>query len=491
VTTTPNDPSSAMEATATRLGRSLAHEIATHPGQSAIHALPVPGDAFAARVALADAADQTLDVQYYIWHGDETGLLLYEALWRAAERGVRVRLLLDDNSTAGLDGIIAALDAHPNLEVRLYNPVFHRQFRLLDYLTDFRRMNRRMHNKSLTADRLATIVGGRNVGNEYFGTGGGTVFADLDVIASGQAAIDVTGAFERHWTSASAYPVAKLMKPASPGAVETLAARFREVRSSPAARAYVEQIRRSSTLQELLDRRLPLEWTTALLVCDDPAKTLDRTGRKDVLLLTALLEAIGRPASSFDLVSPYFVPGAKGTDTLAALAGRGVSVRVLTNSLSATDVSAVHAGYARRRGALLDGGVRLFELERSAIEVEPTGIRMLAGGSSASLHAKTFAVDGRRIFVGSFNFDERSALLNTEMGLLIDSPGLARQLASRFDAGFPGVAYEVRRDGKGRLEWIERSPDAGERSLTPEPRTSATKRALVRLLSALPIEWLL
>jgi putative cardiolipin synthase len=492
MTNPPSDPSSPTEAAATRLGRALAQKAAAHPGLSGIHALPVPGDAFGARVALADAADRTLDAQYYIWHGDETGLLLFEALWRAAQRGVKVRLLLDDNPTVGLDEIIASLDSHPNLEVRLYNPLFHRKFRPLNYVTDSRRLNRRMHNKSLTADRLATIVGGRNVGNEYFGTGGGTVFADMDVIAGGQAATDVTVAFERHWTSASAYPVASLLKAAPPGAAGALESRFREVRSSAGARAYIEQVERSSTVREIIEGRLPLEWTTARLVCDDAAKTLDRAGRKDLLLLTALLEAVGHPASSFDLVSPYFVPGTKGTDTLATLAGRGVAVRVLTNSLSATDVSAVHAGYAKRRRDLLGAGIRLFELERTAIEVERPGSRMLSGGSAASLHAKTFAVDRRRVFVGSFNFDERSAFLNTEMGLLIDSPTLAGQLASKFDAGFHGVAYEVRRrEGAGGLEWIERPPTGGERRLTTEPRTSATKRALVRVLSFLPIEWLL
>lgn len=201
---------------------------------------------------------------------------------------------------------------------------------------------------------------------------------------------------------------------------------------------------------------------------------------------------MGRPASSFDLVSPYSVPGAKGTEALTALAGRGVAIRILTNWLSATGVNAVHTGYAKRRGALLARGVRLFELGRSAIRTERPGTRMLSGGSSASLHAKTFAVDRTCVFVGSFNFDERSAFLNTEMGLLIDSPSLARQLASKLDAGFPGAAYEVRlRDGAGGLEWIERPPTGGERRLTTEPRTSVAKRALVRFLSVLPIEWML
>ena len=178
--------SRALDDTAsTRLGRSAANDVAAHPGKSGIHALPTPADAFAARVLLASAADKSLDIQYYIWNGDQTGYLLYDAVWRAAQRGVRVRILLDDANTDGLDETIAALDGHPNIEVRLYNPLRMRSARLLNFATDFTRVNRRMHNKSFTADNQATIVGGRNIGNEYFAAGEGVAFADLDVLASG------------------------------------------------------------------------------------------------------------------------------------------------------------------------------------------------------------------------------------------------------------------------------------------------------------------
>ena len=475
---------------ATRLALAIAPHAAAHPGKTGIYALPDPRDAFAARAALAAAADRTLDVQYYIWHGDETGTLLLEALWRAAERGVRVRLLLDDSGTAGLDATLAAIDAHPNIEVRLYNPMFHRWFPPINYLTDFRRVNRRMHNKSFTADGQAAIVGGRNVGNEYFGAGSGTVFADLDVVATGAVVRDVSAAFDRFWNSPSAYPAARLVKPAPPDAARSLEARFQQMRAAPASEAYLAAVRDSATVRDLLAGKLPLEWTRALLLCDDPAKTLDTTGRKDVLLLTAMLQAVGHPETSFDLISPYLVPGESGTAALTALAGRGVKVRILTNSLAATDVSVVHAGYAKRRGDLLDGGVRLFELERAALQARTAQLPWLSGGSHASLHAKTFALDGSRIFVGSFNFDERSALLNTEMGLLIDSPALAGRLSAVFDRGFPGTAYEVRRAPEGGLEWLDRSP-SGERRLTTEPGTGFLKRAWVRFLSILPIEWML
>jgi putative cardiolipin synthase len=475
----------------TRLGRAIAPEAAAHRGQSGFHALSDPRGAFAARALLAAAADKSLDVQYYIWHGDQTGYLLFESLWQAANRGVRVRLLLDDNNTSGLDETIAALDAHPNIEVRLYNPLVHRGFRPINYLTDFSRVNRRMHNKSFTADNQATIVGGRNIGNEYFGAGTGVLFADLDVLAVGPIVPEVSKAFDLYWNSPSAYPAARFTGPAGPDAATALQARFDEVRADARAQTYVAALRETGMVRELVAGRLALEWANARLVNDDPAKTLDTEGRTDVLLLTELLDDISPAQRSIDLISPYFVPGDAGTAALAGAAARGVRVRVLTNSLAATDVSAVHAGYAKRRRDLLRAHVQLFELKPSAVAGESGEKRQFLGSSSASLHAKTFALDGQRLFVGSFNFDPRSARLNTEMGLLIDNPALAARLSAAFDDKLPHAAYEVRlADDGDDLEWIERTPD-GEQRYTREPETGFWRRTAVGLLSILPIEWLL
>jgi putative cardiolipin synthase len=483
--------SSALTDTAsTRLGRAIASKAAAHPGKTGIHSLADPRDAFAARALLATAADKSLDVQYYIWHDDQTGYLLFESLWQAAERGVRVRLLLDDNNTSGLDETIATLDAHPNIEVRLYNPLTHRRFRPLNYFTDFTRVNRRMHNKSFTTDNQATIVGGRNIGNEYFGAGSGVVFADLDVLAVGPAVRDVSNAFDLFWNSRSAYPAARLVVPAGADAKASLKSRFDAVHTDPESLAYIEAVRKTPLVTRLLNGKLPLEWATSQLVHDDPAKTLDTTKRTDDLLLSGLLKAVSRPERSFDLVSPYFVLGEEGTAAIVELAGRGVKVRILTNSLAATDVIAVHAGYAKRRHALLRAGVRLYELKPSAVgpaEHKKLGI----GSSSASLHAKTFALDGTRLFVGSFNFDERSAFLNTEMGLLIDSPVLAQELVGVFGTDIPNAAYEVRLTADGDLEWIEQTESGGEKRYTADPGTGWFKRATVGFLSILPIEWLL
>jgi len=479
------------DTSATSLGRAASPRVAGNPGRSGFYALTSPSDAFAARVLLASAAERSLDLQYYIWHGDQTGYLLFEGVWRAAHRGVRVRILLDDANTAGQDETIAALDAHPNIEVRLYNPLMQRDVRMLNFVTDFARANRRMHNKSFTADNQVAIVGGRNIGNEYFGAGEGAEFTDLDVLAIGPAVREVSSEFDLYWNSPSAYPAAAIVGKADADAASKLEARFAATRADPETATYLDVLRNTALLHELVEGRLPFDWAQARLVRDDPAKTLDATERTDVLLLSALLPALGRPATSFDLVSPYFVPGDDGTAALEQLAGRGVKVRVLTNSLAATDVAPVHAGYAKRRCDLLRAGVALYELKPSAGKRGAKDAKQLGSSSSVQLHAKTFAVDRSRIFVGSFNFDQRSAFLNTEMGLVIESPALAGRLSRAFDTNIPADAYTLRVAADGRCpEWIERTAD-GERVYDVDPGTGAAKRAWIQFLTILPIEWLL
>jgi putative cardiolipin synthase len=473
----------------TRLGRAVAPRVAANPGKTGIHPLTLPADAFAARTLLADAAERSVDAQYYLWHGDQAGYLLFEALHRAAERGVRVRLLLDDQNTQGLDETLAELDAHPHIEVRIYNPFIHRRARLANYLTDFARANRRMHNKAFIADNQVAVVGGRNIANEYMGAGNDVVFADLDVIAVGSAVGDIEKEFDTYWNSASAYPAAQVL---STQAIDPndLLQKFARARSDPESTIYIEHVRNTPLLSEIVAGRLALEWTDAVLVHDDPSKTVDTTDRRDGLLLPTLLDAMGKPVKSFDLISPYFVPGDKGTEALVALAKSAVRVRVLTNSLAATDVMAVHAGYAKRRRELVQAGIMLYELKASAGEDDPEHKARFGSSASSSLHAKTFAVDEDRVFVGSFNFDPRSAYVNTEMGLVIRSPLLAQQLAAAFDTTIPKIAYEVRLTSEGALEWIDRAP-GGVRRFDVDPGTSLGKRLLVEFLSALPIDSLL
>lgn len=475
----------------TRIGKSVQDETASRPELSGIYALANPRDAFAARAVLARAADRSLDVQYYIWHADTTGYLMFEELWNAAERGVRVRLLLDDNGIAGLDPTVAALDGHNNIEVRLFNPFTNRGFKAIGYVTEFGRLNRRMHNKSLTADTQATIVGGRNIGDEYFGAGENIAFADLDVLAVGAVTREVATAFDEYWNSDSAYPAASIVEKTAPDAAATLTAKFAEVQASAAARKYIEAIRATHALKELLARELPLEWARARLVCDPVTKTLGKA-KDEELLFSRLGQAIGKPEKHIDLVSPYFVPGEEGTELLSGYARKGIALRVVTNSLAATDVAAVHAGYAKRREPLLRSGARIYELKPNAGKEERAKERSgMVGSSSASLHAKTFSIDRNRIFVGSFNFDPRSVRLNTEMGLVIDSPKLAEDLSSGLDRELANVAYEVKLEEDGRgLEWVEKIGD-GEVRYTKEPKTTFMKRFNVGFMEWLPIEWLL
>jgi len=438
---------------------------------------------------LAQAAERSLDVQYYIWRRDMTGTLLFESLHAAADRGVRVRLLLDDNNTSGLDTILAALDSHPNIEVRLFNPFFIRKPRALGYLTDFARLNRRMHNKSFTADNQATVVGGRNVGDEYFGATHDVLFADLDVIAVGPVVKEVSNAFDRYWASGSSYPAQQVLPPVRPGRIVEVSAAAQRIAQSPEAAAYTSALRESSFVHDLLGGTLELDWVTAHMVSDDPAKGLG-LAVPEALLIHDLKRALGDPVTDFQLVSPYFVPTAAGVAWFRALAERGVEVKVLTNALEATDVAFVHAGYAKRRKPLLKAGIRLYELRRAMTDSGPTKLAGSMGSSGSSLHAKTSSIDRSRVFIGSFNFDPRSARLNTEMGFLLESPALAEQMDALFQSRIPMDAYEVRLSEEGRLGWVERR---GAESLgyDTEPGTSLWKRAWVWFLSALPIEWLL
>jgi len=476
----------------TRLGRAIAPLLNAHHGHSGIYTLPDPHEAFAARVLLAQTAERTLDAQYYIWRQDLTGTLLFETLHAAADRGVRVRLLLDDNRTSGLDSTLAALDAHVNIEVRLFNAFAVRRPRVLGFITDFSRANRRMHNKSFTVDNQATIIGGRNIGDEYFDASGGFVFVDLDVLAVGAVVHDVSNEFDRYWASGSSYPVDRLLPPADPALLANLAAAASRIERDPAATTYMEALSRVPIVRDLLEGRLPLEWTTAHLVSDPPAKGL---GLADpaALLVPKLQAIIGDPTSEMELVSAYFVPAAAGTEAFVALAARGVNVSVLTNALEATDLALVHAGYAKRRKSLLEAGITLYELRR--LSPVTRGNRRArrgrsAGSSASALHAKTFAVDRGHVFIGSFNFDPRSAKLNTEMGLVIDSPALAQTIAEAFVTTIPANAYEVRLSDTGKLYWIERQDGMRVRHDT-EPGTSFWQRAGVWFLSLLPIDWLL
>ncbi len=475
----------------TSLGRAIAPQVHGHPAISGVYPLANAHHAFAARMQLIKTAERSLDLQYYIWNGDRTGTLMFEAVHQAARRGVRVRLLLDDNPTAGLDPTLAALGAHPNIEVRLFNPFVYRNWRLVDWAIDFSRLNRRMHNKSFTADNQATIIGGRNIGDEYFdaAAAGALTFSDLDVLAVGPVVNKVSRDFDRYWASESSYPVELMMPPAEPGALEGLSARAAAIFQHPGAQGWLENVAETPIVERLMSANLDLEWAPTRMVSDSPAKGLGQAGA-DGMLTRQLIDFMGPPNTELDLVSAYFVPGSNGTRTFRELTERGVRVRILANSLEATDVPPVHSGYIKRRKALLKAGVELYEMRLVPAAVDEDRNAGIFGSSATSLHAKTFAIDREQIFIGSFNFDPRSARLNTELGFVIESANLSQRLGLIFDDGVPTLAYQVHLDEDKHLYWTI-FQDGELVRFDTEPGTSVWQRTAVKVMSWLPIDWLL
>ena len=485
--------SHALDDTAsTALGRSTGELLKAHPGQSGFRPLPNGVDALVVRMILAELAERSLDVQYYIWRGDLTGRLFANALLRAADRGVRVRILIDDVGTRANDDLLLALDSHRNVEIRLFNPVASRAFRGLGVLTDFSRVNRRMHNKAFVADNQRAVLGGRNIGDEYFDAHGGVVFSDLDVETLGPAVADVSKAFDDYWNAPMSIPIAALTgrsgQAASLNALRAdLAAFVESQRDSP----YVSQAR-STVAQRLAERADGLFWGRALLAVDDPAKVTRAPEDAEGHLLPQLGIVARQMRSELLIVSPYFVPGDAGVAWLRGVSARGIRVTVLTNSLAATDVGAVHAGYSKYREALLDAGVRLYEFKPGAIAYGGAGGKnRKTSGSSASLHAKTFVFDRRAVFIGSLNLDPRSMQLNTEIGVVCESEPLAHLLADDVLKALDQVAWQVDKvvepGAAPRLVWIETTA-AGVVQHPEEPGVSAWRRLSVWFLGLLPIE---
>ena len=460
-------------------------------------------DAFALRALAAREAGRSLDVQYYIWHDDLTGRMLKEALISAAERGVRVRMLIDDMNGAGRDDVLLAMDALPNLEVRLFNPARNRSTSLRRALEMALRLvsaNRRMHNKAWIADNRVALVGGRNIGDEYFDAADGTNFHDADLLMVGDGVRQTSSIFDQFWNSAEVIPLRALhgdrAKPDPALLARSRTAWREQARSSDYARALA-----SGAL--LRDRLTPgsaaLHRVDDLRVLSDPpqkAAAVSTRRTPERWLMYDVLAMLFSARHEVRVISPYFVPGSAGALLFAGQAARGVDVGIMTNSLSATDVPVVHAGYMGYRKSLLQTGVQLWEMRHSPAGVARAhlfGSGAPAGApaqpwrpsSGASLHTKSFVVDGERGFVGSFNFDPRSAYLNTEMGVMFSHAGLAQELRRMFDAAArPSDSYRLSLVGDA-LRWHD---GVAGKTWDVEPHAGWPRRALTRLLSWLPIE---
>ncbi|NLA68342.1 MAG: phospholipase D family protein [Gammaproteobacteria bacterium] len=492
--TPPNSgaPSHALPVAAdhTALDRELAPLLAEHPGKTGAITLVDGIDAFAARAMSARQAGRSLDLQYYIWHDDLTGRLLAREAWRAADRGVRVRLLLDDINAGGKDTPLLVLDGHPNIEVRLYNPFRNRSgvARLLEMLQRGFSLNHRMHNKAWVADGRVAIVGGRNIGLEYFSASQDANFHDLDLLLFGPEVAEASAIFDAFWNSEAVVPLSHLGKLGMDD-IHAVFARTGDEAGGEAARRYLERVESSPTVRAYADRALAPHWSDRIRIVSDPP--VKRPGDDSAGWLVARIDASLRGArEGVLLVSPYFVPGAETTALLVDLASRGAHVGVVTNSLAANDVVAVHGGYAKYRRPLLAGGVHLYELRPEAAAADEGGRPRAgrAGSSGASLHTKAFLVDGHRGFIGSYNLDPRSAWLNTEMGVFFDDPGLAADLRAEYlHLAGPALSWKVGLDPDGRLAWLD-AAGPEPRLLRSEPDASRWRRLQAWAFRWLPLE---
>jgi putative cardiolipin synthase len=474
----PEHPQPAPEAArpvgeAGALDRILAPVEAAHPGHSGFRLVVEGMEAFAIRAHSASLAVRSLDVQTYIWHADNTGLYLAQQLLAAADRGVRVRLLVDDlDARAHHDGF-AALAAHPAIDVRLFNPFATRSggLRLAgEGARDFGRINRRMHNKSWIADNRVALVGGRNLGDEYFAASDDVNFVDLDFAMVGPVVRDVSASFDLFWNSPSAWPIESL---GAAGVNDAALVRLREKLEAHAAAArdgaYARSLRQDDGIRKLAGGDWAMQWASNYrFVSDDPAKvTMQQRDAARAAVAAAIAPLVRGARQSLQIISPYFVPGERGSAALSARAQAGASVQVLTNSLAANDVAAVHGGYARHRRQLLEGGVALWELKPAT---KPAATR-LAGSSGASLHTKALTADGISSFVGSYNLDPRSTWLNSEQGVLVENPVLARQLADLFELQTHGSrAWRVSLEGR-ELRWSD-----GTQVADGDPGTTLSQR---------------
>jgi putative cardiolipin synthase len=473
------------ETSDTALGRQVIPAIAEFPeGESAFYPIVDGIDSLAARLLLAARAEQTIDVQYYLIKNDIVGTVFVDALLQAADRGVRVRLLLDDIFTKGYDAGMAALDSHPNFEIRIFNPFGRSGGRAVNSVTSFSRINRRMHNKSFTVDNQITLIGGRNIADEYFGAREDAKFGDLDVVGIGPVVEDVSNMFDSYWNHETALPVPAFAKmPDDPedylvGLRDRLAAARQEAGQGD----YAEAVR-TSILSYMEDDAAEFLTAPYTLVFDSPDKGIKSRAADAESIRSGLMESLQSAEDQIIVISPYFVPMKSGIEAFAAAQSRGVDVTIITNSLAANNQFTVHGGYAPSRKPLLKSGIRIFEVRPDA---EVAGAEIVAAsGAKATLHTKAFIVDDREVFIGSFNFDPRSANINTELGVVIRSPELARRYLDRIETALASQTYEVFLNDKGKVRW--RTWEDGEEIIfDKEPETTWGQRFMAGLMRIMP-----
>ena len=452
----------------TSLGKAVSGWTAAQNGQSGFYPLPAGLDALGARLALIDRAERSIDVQYFLIKNDSAGLIFAAKLVEAADRGVRVRFLLDDVFTTVDDQVLLALDDHPNIEIRLFNPIARGGISLLNFALNFKTANRRMHNKSFTVDNQATIVGGRNIADEYFQLTTDAEFLDFDMLAFGPVAPEVSTTFDRYWNHQLAVPLSAFE--IDDEGLTTLRDKLSTAMKATGDSIYRQAID-TPLVQNLLNRTATLYPADAEVITDDPDKLLNKVSRDQQILVTRMAEVVTAATKEVIISTPYFVPGDDGVAAWKGVVDSGVKVSIVTNSLASNNHTAVHSAYASYRKKLLRAGVDLYEVRASAVAHAADE----EGPDSVTLHTKAAVIDGRYTFVGSLNLDPRSIDINTEMGVLVDSTALAGPLTERFKQRLAEIAYKLELDDRGKILW-RATIDGKEVVETSEPLASRGRR---------------
>ena len=461
-------------------------------------------DAFASRSILTEMAQQTIDIQYYIWHNDAAGQLMLKDLYQAANRGVKVRLLLDDlNTNPELDQQLLAFAAHANTQVRLINPKVLRSFTPANFVVALPRYQRRMHNKSMTFDRQLSIIGGRNIGDEYLRKDSIAEFADLDVLLAGKVVNQINDSFEDYWNSPLSYDIERLVSASKNPDRNKSDEPFLGTLTAIAPGNSQSHLHKSSQLyrvqngaivdKQLYNKKIQFRWQPMQFLADDVKKLLNQDD-KDSRLVSQLRARIGTPKQQLTIVSSYFVPTDLGVLQLSKLMENGVKINILTNSYESTDVPIVHSGYNVARVPMLKAGIALYELKSSAdADFRRKKRSLYRSKYSTSLHTKAFAVDDKYTFIGSYNVDPRSANINTELGVLIEDKALAKSFHNTFDNAMLNVSYRVRLNDNGQLIWQTHDDKTNKKLITldKEPHMTFVNGLWLKIFSALPFKRLL
>ncbi|TXJ06068.1 MAG: phospholipase D family protein [Acinetobacter sp.] len=465
-----------------------------HPQLTGFHVLYDPHQALITRLQLINRAEKTLDLQYYIWENDKVGVLALEALVHAADRGVRVRLLIDDNNSKDLQSAYVALAQHPNIQIRVFNPYKFRKFRALDILLDFNRITRRMHNKTFIADHEVGLIGGRNMSNQYYNVGENFQFSDMDVVLVGQVVDDISQSFDEYWNHDYAYPIQHLMQhQAQRLSYQHLRQQLEQNWFKNNVEDYLSILSSSLSFDTWFNQNLSLQWVNAIVV-KDSADKINRHTPQEQHLNFQLANILNHPEYSVDLVSAYFVPNDNDIDLMQQLTLQGTDIRVLTNSFQANDVPIVHAFYAKHRQTLLKHDIEIYEFlpilstpTTFSEQIQHFTSRKNSDRSRSSLHAKFMALDNKQVFIGSFNFDQRSAYLNTEIGVVLDSPQLATAIHQNMNQNLLKYAYKVELDYHGKLIWKTQVNDE-LKIYHQEPDLKWWQKLGLKLITLLPIE---